>query len=179
MFYNVQNNFEGIGKEIFDNTTSFGSQGRLQGVIHLPSTWGLPGGPSIHEIVHNWAHDFKSVPTDIGGHWGYSNIGGQLGGWQPGSLVDLGDNKYKARNPNTGEFGSWGSFANGGNGLPYSQFELYAMGLIEASEVGHDIKIAKDFKWVDPEKGIFSASEIHTVTMDEVVEIDGLRSPGV
>ena len=177
-FYEAQNKIEGVGKRQFENTSNFGSQGRLQGVIHLTSTWGLTGGPSLHEITHKWGNDMASVPTDVGSHWGYSNIGGQLGGWQPGSLVELGDNKYKARNPNTGEFGSWGSFANGGNGLPYSQFELYTMGLIEASEVGHDIKIAKDFKWVEPGKGIFSASSINTVTMDEVIEIDGLRSPG-
>ena len=156
-FYEAQNKIEGVGKRQFDNTSNFGSQGRLQGVIHLTSTWGLTGGPSLHEITHKWGNDMASVPTEVGGHWGYSNIGGQLGGWQPGSLVELGDNKYKARNPNTGEFGSWGSFANGGNGLPYSQFELYAMGLIEASEVGHDIKIAKDFKWVEPgERNILS-----------------------
>ena len=177
-FYEAQNKIEGVGKRQFDNTSNFGSQGRLQGVIHLTSTWGLTGGPSLHEITHKWGNDMASVPTDVGSHWGYSNIGGQLGGWQPGSLVELGDNKYKARNPNTGEFGSWGSFANGGNGLPYSEFELYTMGLIEASEVGHDIKIAKDFIWVEPGKGIFSASSINTVTMDEVIEIDGLRSPG-
>jgi len=118
------------------------------------------------------------VPSAVGGHWGFSNIGGQLGGWQPGSLVDLGNKRYHARDPKTGDVGSWGGFANGGNGLPYSEFELYTMGLIAASEVGHDIKIAKDFKWVDPEKGIFSASSINTVTMDEVIKIDGLRSPG-
>ena len=31
------------------------------------------------------------------------------------------------------------------------------MGLISASEVGHDIKTAEDLKWVDSDKGIFSS----------------------
>ena len=110
-FYEAQNKIEGVGKRQFDNTSNFGSQGRLQGVIHLTSTWGLTGGPSLHEITHKWGNDMASVPTEVGGHWGYSNIGGQLGGWQPGSLVELGDNKYKARNPTQGSLGSWGSFA--------------------------------------------------------------------
>ena len=70
MFYHVQNKIKGIGKGEFDYTGNFGSKGRLQGVIHLPSIWGLPGGPSIHEIAHNWAHNFKSVSTEVGGHWG-------------------------------------------------------------------------------------------------------------
>jgi hypothetical protein len=176
-FYNAQNDIAGIGMNTFDNTTQFGSAGKLQGAMHLTSTGGLSGGPSLHELAHNWGNSMDSVPTAVGGHWGRSNIGGQLGGWQPNSLEDLGGGQYRARNPNTGDFGSWGGNANGGNGLPYSNFELYTMGLITAGEVGQDIKIAHGFAWMDSNVGTFSATSITTNTMADVVTIDGARLP--
>jgi hypothetical protein len=176
-FFGAQNSIDGIGKGRSNTTSSFGSDGQLQGVIHLTSSGGLRGGPSLHELAHNWANSMKSIPTAIGAHWGFSNIGGQLGGWQAGSLVDLGNNLYQARNPRSGNIGSWGSFANGGNALPYSDLELYTMGLIEPSDVKQNIKIANDFAWSDREEGIFSASSITTRSMEQVISIDGPRIP--
>ncbi len=52
------------------------------------------------------------------------------------------------------------------------------MGLISAGEVGHDIKIANDFQWLNTSEGRFSASNILTRTMSEVVAMDGARTPG-
>lgn len=176
-FYNARNDIDGIGKSIFDSTDLFGSLGELQGAIHLTSTGGLSGGPSLHELAHNWGNSMVSVPTVVGGHWGYSNIGGQLGGWEPGSLVDIGGGQYQVNNPRTGVVGGFGGNANGGNGLPYSEFELYTMGLIDANEVSHDIKIANGFSWVDSGAGTFSATSITTTTMAQVVSTDGTRSP--
>ena len=177
-FYNAQNDIAGIGKNTFDSTALYGSAGKLQGAIHLTSTSGLPGGPSLHELAHNWANSMDSVPTAVGGHWGYSNVGGQLGGWQPNSLEDLGGGQYRARNPRSGNIGSWGGNANGGNGLAFSNFELYTMGLISAAEVGQDIKIANGFSWENTSTGVFNASSITTYTMTEVVSMDGARVPG-
>lgn len=176
-FYNAQNDIEGIGKNIFDLSDRFGSDGKLQGFMHLTSLRGLRSGPSLHELCHNWGNSMDSVPTEIRGHWGRANIGGQLGGWKPNTLESLGANEYRAANPRTGTIGSWGGNANGGNGLPYSQFELYVMGLISANDVGQDIKIANDFQWIDTAAGTFSASSITTRTMAEVVAIDGPRLP--
>ena len=177
IFYPTRNDVQGIGKGLFDSTALYGSSGRLQGAIHLTSTDGLVGGPGLHEIAHNWANSMSSVPSTVSGHWGYSNIGGQLGGWLPGSLESLGEGQYCAKNPRTGVYARFGSFANGGNCLPYSPFELYTMGLLSAGDVGHDIKIANDFTWVVSSEGRFSASSITTRTMADVVTIDGVRVP--
>lgn len=176
-FYNAKNTIGGIGKNIFDRTSLFGSLGRLQGAIHLTSTNGLSNGPSLHELAHNWGNSMVSVPSLVDSHWGYSNIGGQLGGWQPDSLEKLGDEHYQARNPRTGNFGFWSGFANGGNALPFSPFELYTMGLIGPDEVGHDIKIANGFSWIESSPGTFTAADISTVTMSEVIATDGPRTP--
>jgi Leucine-rich repeat (LRR) protein len=175
-FRGVQNKTKGLGKSIYDSTDSYGSSGRLQGVIHFPYLYGLTGGPGLHEIAHNWGNDL--IKTEVGGHWGYSNVGGQLGGWQPNSLVTLADGVYQTKGPLDAEPSSWGSFANGGNSVPYSNLELYIMGMIGADEVGHDIKIAEDFEWTDDfSQGIFSASSITNLTMDQIIADKGIREP--
>jgi hypothetical protein len=91
--------------------------------------------------------------------------------------VALNDGTYQTKGPLDTQPGGWGSFANGGNGVPYSNLELYIMGLIGANEVGHDIKIAQDFKWVDSSNGIFEASSIKTLTMDQIIAENGIREP--
>lgn len=174
----VSNDVFGTGILPYSSASLFGNPKKLQGFMHLPSTSGLSNGPSLHEYMHAWGNNMASIPSIAAGHWGASNIGGQLGGWQPNSLESLGNNRYRAKDPSTGEIGSWGGFANGGNGLPYSKFELYLMGLIDANEVGHDIKIARDFAWVDQNTGVFSASSITSSTMDEIIAAEGRRSPG-
>jgi len=175
-FSNVQNKTKGLGESIYDWTDSYGSTGKLQGVIHFPYLYGFGAGPGLHEIAHNWGNSL--IKTEVGGHWGYSNIGGQLGGWQPNSLVTLGDGTYQTKGPLNTEPSSWGSFANGGNYIPYSNLELYIMGMIGADEVGHDIKIAEDFEWTDDySKGIFNASSITTLTMDQIIADKGIREP--
>ena len=60
-------------------------------------------------------------------HWGVSSVNGQLGGFALSSLEELGEGLYQA-NP-------FGTFANGGNRLPYSSLELYLMGMIPEEEV--------------------------------------------
>jgi hypothetical protein len=49
--------------------------------------------------------------------------------------------------------------------------------MIGADEVGHDIKIAEDFEWTDYSKGIFNASSITTLTMDQIIADKGIREP--
>ena len=175
MFSNVQNDITGLGKSISNNTASYGSSGKLQGVIHFPYLNGLTGGPGLHEILHNWGNNL--ITTESSAHWGYSNVGGQLGGWQPNSLVTLDDGTYQTRGPLDTVPGGWGYFANGGNSVPYSNLELYIMGMIGADEVGHDIKIAEDFNWIDYSNGIFEASSITTLTMDQIIADKGVRDP--
>lgn len=170
--YSVKNDTLGLGKNIFDSSASYGSAGELENVIHLTSKNGIRGGPSLHELMHRWGNSLDSVPTSIGGHWGYSSVGGQLGGWADGTLVNNGDGTYSA---NKG-FGSssFGGNANGGNGIPYSDFERYMMGLIPITELP-DITIANGFNWVS--SGVFTATSFTTVTMADVITTDGARVP--
>jgi hypothetical protein len=183
--YFAKHDVKGIGGEIIDKTAEYGSAGKLKTVNYYPHLNGITRGPSLHELMHTWGNklgfldEYRGVPEIVcPGHWGWSNIGGQLGGWKPHSLEKLSDGSYQAKGTNTRTSNEYhfGGLAQGDNQAPYGNFELYMMGLIGPDEVKHDIKIAQDFTWKNKAKGIFEASTIHAITMDELIDNTGVRA---
>ncbi len=165
----VQNDINGLGRNLWDNTASFGSEGRLKTVIHMPRVEYIRNGPFLHEIQHYWSNH-GLVPTTVGGHWGYSSAGGQLGGFD--EIEELGNNTY--RGSMNGEVG-FGTVANGGNSVPYSNLELYAMGLItpdelEAITVAENPNSTADF-------GVFTADALTTYSASDIIAENGARVP--
>ena len=174
----VTNFVTGIGMSIYDTSAEAGSDGKLLGWLEFKTRDGIKTA-GLHEVAHRWGNDILFSTPKYGeektGHWGYRNIGGSLGGWLPGSLEDLGDGQYRAKNPVTGEFGEWSPNVNWKNN--YGDFELYLMGLIDATSVDQDIKTAEDFEWIDKTAGIFKASSITTMSMDQLIAAEGVRNP--
>lgn len=124
------------------------------------------GGPTLHELAHQVAN--RVVPTVSSGHWGFSSVGGQLGGWRADTFKDLGENRYQAA--------PFGVAANRGNSAAYAPLELYLMGLLPAEQVP-DIKVANDAQWVDAAKGVFSASGLTTYTARQIADLMGEQRP--
>ena len=168
VYHHVSNDVRGIGLGEFkhppDNAT------RLKGVIHFPWLGALAWGPSLHEIMHIWAN--HGVETSYGAHWGFSSADGQLGGFRLENLVDLGGGLWSA--------GSFGTIANGGNGVPYSPWELYLGGFVGPDEVP-DLWVAPEGSWTgertEAGRAIFEAAEHSTLTVEEFVETHGEREP--
>jgi len=69
----VKNDTKGIGLSLFDNTASYGSAGKLQGVYFLYKN-NIDQGPILHEMTHRWANWI--VPQTYAGHW--DNVNGIL-----------------------------------------------------------------------------------------------------
>ena len=151
----VQNAIAGLGRSTYDNTPAYraGGSTQLQSVNHLTREDMVTRGPLLHEIAHRWGNFL--LETVVSAHWGFSSIGGQLGGWKHGTLRDLGSGEFQADNGLTGRFGT---NANSGNSVPYGQFELYLMGLIGRAEVLDPIRVAKSPMWSDSSQGRFFAS---------------------
>lgn len=144
--YRVSNKISGIGVDAFADSY-YGSSGRLKSIMWLPTRDAFKTGPTLHEILHNWGNylfDSRALVGDSAspsglkeskywGHWGVSSVGGQLGGFDKLTTNVEGEpNKYRGTML---EYSSFGQNANGGNGLPYSNLELYLMGLIPPEEV--------------------------------------------
>ena len=172
---------DGIGMPSFlDKTDLYGSSGELYSFILLSDFKQIRYGTGTHEIMHAWAHSrrWESLPWY---HGNYTNFGGILGGWIPNTLKQLDDGNYQVTTI-TNPLSNTQLKAVAPDGwavpiTPYSNFELYLAGLIGPNEIGHDLKRAVDFKWIDQKKGVFSASEIQTTTIEEYITEVGERVP--
>ncbi len=136
----VSNTTEGIGLPKYDEGKALGSAGKLKSIIQLPRYDLLMNGPSLHELAHTWGNFLLTEAKDWNGnnetmarpHFGFTggNTKGQLGGFKQSTLKVNVDGK-----PNKFSVESFGGFANGGNGVPYNDLELYLMGLIPLTDV--------------------------------------------
>lgn len=168
----AQNHIVGLGLGLFSRAEEYGSSGRLQSVLHLTEKDDLVNGPALHEIMHRWAN-YGIIATDELYHWGFSSVGGQLGGWKEGTLTSLGGGNYQANN---GLSNGFGTYANSGNSVPYSNLELYLMGLIPPHEVT-SITVAESPLWTNRSSGTFSASNLREITIDDITQEHGSRNP--
>lgn len=171
----VKNSVKGIGISLYDSTITYGSAGRLQGVTHLSYLAGLRYGPSLHELMHQWGNFI--VETSYPSHWGFSSGGGQLGGFKRDTLVDLGGGIFQANNGNANST-TFSEHANGGTSLPYSEIELYLMGMKDKAQV-QPLIVAVNPQWTDYSTGKFSADGFTEYAIEDIIQTHGDRIPSV
>ena len=133
----VRHSDSGTGTSKRDFGQAFGSASRLKGVVHLSSLEQIVLGPLLHEFMHLWFSDLTVIPSEFVGHWGFSSVGGQLGGFQLEELETLGRGKYIA-----GNFGPQRAV----NSVPYSDLEMYLAGWLPPTDVP-EIWVAEDGQW--------------------------------
>lgn len=170
-FADIKNNIEGIGKKNFDNSSHYGSNGRLTGIIHTYRDHNALN----HEMMHNWSgldleqlvYSSDKLKKDPN-HWGVSDVNGILGGFPIDKIknnIDGNPNKYQIR-----------SYTN----TSYAPLELYLMGLIDIKEVP-DIHVYTDIPFYerDPENITFIANTLTTWTWQDIERKFGKRNPSV
>ena len=173
----VRNIVLGIGLSLFDYTSSYGSSGRLGSFIHMPLHYYVSSGPMLHEMMHQWGNFFFKYDS---GHWGLSGVGGgQLGGFEPSTLMTSDNLTSGAYALTTGKFraasskfsSSFGTYANGGNSIPYSNFEKWLMGLIPASDVPNfkiPIKSGDTYSTLGAD-GLITADNITEISLTDIL----------
>lgn len=169
----IRNGVSGIGRPVFDRSALLGTGSEVQSIVYFPFRRGIAGGPSLHELAHRWGND--AVETVLPDHFGFSSAGRQLGGFDDGTLKDLGGGLYQAGvGPNLG----FGLNANGGNTVPYSDVELYLVGLLAPGEA-QPFHVARSAVWVDEERGLFRADGADRMTGEDLIRRWGPRVPDV
>src|SRR5690606_9568392 len=131
------------------------------------STFGFPYrlvAQSIMKVWGNWL--FEPYPF-----WGFTSGNGLMGGFDRNTLVALPNDRYQA----TAGDGT-GTFTTGPKLRPFSEIELYLMGLAPAEEVP-PILVAEGAQWVDGEHGLFTADAITEYTIADIIAEHGPRSP--
>lgn len=171
----IYNDTTGLGIDPIDRRSEFGADHSLSLLITLYGRHEMTVGTVIHEIAHRWANGLTgaialaSPPGVSAGHWGYCDVHGQLGGWQPGTLESLGDDLYR------------GVVAPNGYSvttLPYAPLELYLMGLAPASEVP-PVNVAVNASMTEQslDSITFESKELRTITIDDIIAANGARVP--
>ncbi len=171
--FRVRKPADGLGLNFRSMLTEAGSAGRLGSIVFLQSPENLVGGPSLHEIMHNWGQYI--LPTDYNTHWGRSDVNGLLGGWEPGTLTRSPEGFYQtsASRPD----GPLMAFrTGGGNQWPYANLELYMMGLLPTDSVG-PVQVAVNADFVPGLGSTFTATGFETYTIERIVEENGPRKP--
>jgi hypothetical protein len=168
-FVHAKNEIENIGIALFDNTARFFSDGRLMGMIY--HSWGY-GAILDHELGHAWsaglgtAYDLSRCDDCYGPHWNpLTDIAGQMSAFVfhpdapsgAGHLLDNGD-------------GTWRIDREPGDNTPYSELDLYAMGLIPASEVG-PVSLLVDPDLTDVSR--VTCSNVEIFTIDDIIAAEG------
>ena len=206
--YRVSNAVDGIGLPIVSDSAAWGSGGMLKSVMAFPYREGISNGPSVHEFAHNWAaficptftvNPANNFLTDypFNGHWGISNAGGRLGGFkyvrvaQEDSGGFIGKTKYQGSIYPPKQDGSFDDPGFGDNDntlddVPYSDIELYCMGMKSAAELREqgftlDIYTGLSFDVSDASLGYFYAMDKISYTIDDLIALNGNgeRTPSV
>ena len=175
--------------------TSIGSQGGMVSPFRR--------GTILHEFMHEWGNS-GTIPStggaslDVGSHWGFSSVGGILGGYYgPGGVQNAGTNAWIARGAprtclssatpteistycsprNYFSTATWleiGDFPSGA--IEYGPLERYVAGFMPLSSLP-SITYAQNGAWLDQPNGLFSATGFVTLTPSEVVARMGSRAP--
>lgn len=180
----------GIGTRSLSSPEPVGPDS-MRSYIFLRNREALRDGPSLHEIAHAWSAFLvgpdalaRQLQRDPPGHWGFTSVGGELGGWDASTLQELGGGRYRACKPDDDDRFLPEGYSE--NDLPYAPLELYLMGLIGPDEVP-DTQVAvnpysSNIFHVSFQAGHcteFSADDVVTVTIDEIIAANGLRMPDV
>lgn len=182
MLIDVSNNMSGIGIQQYYYSSDYGSSGKLKSVMQLTGRSFIQTGPMLHELMHNWGN--FALPTEnvdepgtnltsypYWGHWGFTggSSKGQLGGFEQNSLEEIGTNQYSVN--------AFGAFANGGNSIPFNEFELYLMGMAPISSVKSFDLFGEITSWEVGSKFNFTANSRTTYDQESIVSLLGPRVP--
>lgn len=182
-YQGVRNDTLGIGIEIADNSSLYGSNGKLQGTIdmgYLAKLVSDPFDPQFsftlgtlsHELLHRWGARSQftkadgSISSDLLGKDGYH--------WS--FLLDTaGSLQYGNRWVDNGD----GTFTSLPGRKYYSPLDLYLTGLLDKSQVPPMLLIENSE--VDPaqvsQSGVTISGQATYVTIDDIIAADGERVP--
>ncbi len=182
-----QEEIPSIGRQGAIEDLDYGSPAQLKGIIGMNPT-PVGNGPTLHETAHYWGQFLddqfgfgRDVENNFGPHWGLAGVKGQLGGFDPETLVCVNGEALPDCGAEEGtryqvQVARFGPIANGGDSSPYAPIELYLMGLIPAEEVP-PILVLDEGRFMPESDFVFEISGMHEVTIEDIVAVHGERPP--
>lgn len=183
-YLGVKNDTKGIGLELFDNTSLFGSNGKLHGTIDMGNISSMATDPLdprfedtllilAHEMLHRWGAYVKFKNPD--GSVSSSLLGKDMTHWS-----FLKDSDGSVLYGNNWQDNGNGTFTSIAAYKYYSPTDLYLMGFFDKTQVPPILLIdnpAIDPKGLPDEGSIISGTVRH-ITIDDIIAVEGEREPG-
>lgn len=182
-YYPVRNDVEGIGLPLFDDSSLFGSNGKLQGMIDMGNILTLNANPFdpefeetlsllAHEQMHRWGAYVRFMDQE--GRISSALLGKDVSHWS--FLLDSdGSVLYGNEWLDNGD----GTFSSIETRRSLSPLDLYLMGMYDASEVPPLLLIENTA--VDPTMlpmaDVTITGGARIVTIDDIIAAEGIRIP--
>ena len=184
-FYSqVQNDIQGIGLEVFDNSDLYGSSGKLQGTIDMGNISNLITNsldPEFentldtlgHEVLHRWSAFVKFKEAD-------DSISSALIGKHDSHWNFLLDTDASLLYGNDWQDNGDGTFTSIASRKYYSPLDMYLMGFYDSSEVPPMLLIENpDIDPIsDSEVGVTINGTPRYITIEDIIAAEGERVPG-
>lgn len=163
--FNVRNDAQGLGYGVYDNSTTYGSTGKLRGISVFPALSSQP--PTNHEVLHQWSSFLHNLfgSNNYGSHHGLSSIHGVHGGLRNFEYIDA----------NTVAYDRAVTYGYASDRNDFADLELYLMGAMSKEDLRSTYYVIHDP--VSQGNGTYSFSSLDQITPDDIVNEYGLRMP--
>lgn len=172
-YQSLANSNSGIGIPIRNNSSWYGSAGRLRGFLVFPNTLFYDGANVgyQHELGHSWIN-FLNVPLLKASvpHWPLSDLANSVMGYSNGpgqglefpyKFVQQSENRWVLQNRTESPI--------------FNDFDLYLMGLIPPTEVKPYMVFENSNQTIMP--GSVITGPVKMVTIDDIINEHGERVP--
>ena len=172
----TKNEVLGIGVNVFNNATTYGSSGKLSGISVFPISSFFDGADYgyQHELGHQWINFLHMPPLSLGiPHWPISSMAGGIMGFSIGPTSQGGEYPCLL----TSEPG--GIRLTPRNGPPvFTDLDLYLMGMLPASQVAEQIVFAEQNKALAlPCNNQLFTGPVTRIAISDIVNTFGTRVP--
>jgi hypothetical protein len=178
-YFAVRNAVAGLGLQLFDRAETYGSNARLQGILHFPNEGDFdPANTSVlHELGHRW-FNFSNLPSlrNHRPHWPISTLAIGINGYSDVDPLTAQPNVFRfdlTPQPN----GTYLVTTLADRPRRFNDFELYLMGLLPPDSVASHITfLNQDQRNRLTHNGVLTGPT-DTITVAKWVARDGVRTP--
>jgi hypothetical protein len=177
-YFAARNEVTGLGLQTFDRAETYGSDDRLQGIIHFPNDTEFdPAETSfIHELAHRWMNfsNLQNLRTPRP-HWPISTLAQGITGYSGTSPLSQPNVFRYQLNPNAN--GTYGVQMLPDRPRKFNDFELYLMGLLPPDSVAAHVTFLNQDQQAQLRPNGVLSGPTDTITVGEWVARDGVRTP--
>lgn len=170
----VRNTTRGLGQQLFDNGSTYGSAAKLEGIIGYPDAafFDLAETGNLHDIAHRWMNWSTVSSIAIGKpHWPLSTFANGVMGFQdafgrrvlPFVFTKQPDDTYRVDVAETPR--------------RFNDLELYYMGLLPGDSVAQHVVFLNQAQQSQFRQGGVLSGTLDTVTVAKIVARDAARVP--